>query len=385
MDALRGFALFGILAANLYSFMGYNTYSPEEIINLAFGDRAVLFLIDCFVEGKFYGIFSILFGFGFALQAERFQQADANFKRFWRRRMLILIGIGLLHMFFVWNGDILTLYGFLGLFLPLFLSRSDRSLLWWIGVLLTIPVLIHLLLYFTPDASFWGSMSRLSTDLKAQWGYGEKSLLEMRTSDLAIEVFSINVLKAIPRPMSYLISGRYFQVLGLFLIGLLLARTWIPQIRKPEITTPSAAIWLGVIGLVCSFGYAVTKWIAGSAYSVDGFGLFQGFIYHLGSSSLALGIAMLIVKLWASGRMKAVFGNLALLGRMALTNYILQNVTAIFLFFGYGLALMRKLPFVYLPLFALGILTLQWFFSRAWLSRFRQGPLEYLWRKLSYR
>lgn len=76
LDALRGFALFGILVVNLYSFLGYNTYSPDEIVRLPVGDRTVLFFIDWFVEGKFYGIFSILFGVGFARQAERFPNSD---------------------------------------------------------------------------------------------------------------------------------------------------------------------------------------------------------------------------------------------------------------------------------------------------------------------
>ena len=140
LDALRGFALFGILLANLYSFMGYNTYSPEEIVLLPIFDRAVLFFIDWFVEGKFYGIFSILFGVGFALQAERFRAADVNFSTFWFRRMIVLCCIGLLHMYLVWNGDILTLYSILGMLLPMFLTLSNRTLVRWILVLCVDPV-----------------------------------------------------------------------------------------------------------------------------------------------------------------------------------------------------------------------------------------------------
>ncbi len=77
--------------------------------------------------------------------------------------------------------------------------------------------------------------------------------------------------------------------------------------------------------------------------------------------------------------------NLAVLGRMALTNYVFQNVIAVFFFFGYGLALMREIPFLYTPLIALAILTAQWAFGRAWLGRFAQGPLEFAWRRLTYR
>jgi len=385
VDALRGFALFGILLANLYSFMGYNTYRPEELLALPVLDRAVLFFIDWFVEGKFYGLFSILFGVGFALQAQRFRAAQADLFSFWFRRMVVLCCIGLMHMYFVWNGDILTLYAILGFFLPLFLNLSDRALLRWIIVLLLTPLFIHGLYALIHEAAFWGSMTRLSVDVQAQWGYADQTLLEMRTSDAALEVFHINVLKAIPRPMSYFVSGRYFQVLGLFLIGLLLARHWLPNIRNNDISVPRGAVWLGTIGLVTSFGYAWVKGTTGTYFEVDALGLFQGVIYHIGSTSLALGIAMLFLYAWASNRAQFLFRHLALLGRMALTNYIFQNVTAVLLFFGYGLALMGEVPFAYLPLFALGILLAQWAFTRAWLGRFRQGPLEFVWRKLTYR
>ncbi|MEL6533959.1 MAG: DUF418 domain-containing protein [Bacteroidota bacterium] len=385
LDALRGFALFGILLANLYSFMGYNTLTSEEVIGLPFGDRGVLFFIDWFVEGKFYGIFSILFGVGFALQAERFRNSGAKFTAFWFRRMLVLCVIGLCHMYFVWNGDILTLYSLLGMLLPLFLPLSNRTLLRWVGLLLVIPLFIHGLIYLTPEAPFWGSMRRISQGLQSDWGLADRSLLEMRTSVSAREVMLVNILYAIPRAMSYLLSGRYFQVLGLFLIGMLVARVWLPRIRHRDISVPKSAVILGIVGLVFSLAYAITKRVMGTPWELSEIGLMQALVYHVGSPSLALGIAMWLLSVWASGRAGWWFRNLAILGRMALTNYIFQNVTAVLLFFGYGLALMAVVPFVYLPLFAIGVLTAQWAFSRVWLSRFKQGPLETIWRKLSYR
>lgn len=385
IDALRGFALFGILFANLYSFIGYNTYSPGEILALPILDKAMLFFIDWFVEGKFYSIFSILFGVGFALQAQRFNSANEKFTTFWARRMVVLCCFGLTHMYFIWNGDILTLYAILGLLLPLFLNCSNNTLMAWILVLLTLPLLFYGIVYMTPGTSFWGSMRQISESLKVQWGFADLSLLEMRTSGRPIEVGAINVLKAIPRPMSYLMTGRYFHVLGLFLIGLLLARNWVPKIKSKDVSVPKSALWLGSIGLIFSFAYAMTKLVMGSGYELNSLGIVQVVVYNIGSTSLALGMAMAFVRWWASGRAKAVFKNLAILGRMALTNYIFQNIIAVLLFFGYGFALMRKVPFAYLPLFAFGILLLQWIYSRVWLSRFKQGPLEFAWRKLTYR
>lgn len=384
IDALRGFALFGILFANLYSFIGYNTLTSQDILDLPILDKAMLFFIDWFIEGKFYSIFSILFGVGFALQAERFKHKGANFFTYWFRRMLILCCIGLLHMYCVWNGDILTLYSLLGLLLPLFLGHSNKALLRWIIVLLIMPMVMHAILYFTPESSFWGSLNRISTNLKAEWGYADLSLLEMRTSNVPIQVFDINVLVAIPRPMSYLMYGRYFHVLGLFLIGILLARNWLPRIRDNKIPVPKLVIWFGGIGLIINFFYALIKSTHGWISGFSDIGFIMGIVYHSGATIFALAICMVVVKIWSSGKLSSVFRNLAILGRMALSNYIFQNVTAVLIFFGYGFALMGKVPYASLPLFAFGILLVQWLFSRIWLKRFKQGPLEYIWRKLTY-
>lgn len=386
IDSLRGLALLGILLANLYSFMGYNSYSPQQIVELPTVDRAVLFGIDWFVEGKFYGIFSMLFGVGFALQQERFaQRGDApSFARYWRRRMSVLLCIGLLHMYLVWNGDILTLYAILGFFLPSFAKRSQNTLLRWIFALLLIPLLIHVGIYLAPRASFWGIAGRFSQGLQEQLGYGERSLLQMRVSSQWDQVFWINVLKAIPRPMSYLMTGRYFQVLGMFLCGVVAARRWLSGLGQGPWKPPKSARWIGALGLVTSLAYALIKGAIGSPFAVDEVGLIQALVYHVGAICLALGLSAVLLGRWSAVPNSWLARQLALPGRMALSNYLIQNICAVLIFFGYGLAQMRALPFAYLPLFALGIFSLQLLSSRWWLSRFEQGPVELLWKRLAY-
>ena len=119
----------------------------------------------------------------------------------------------------------------------------------------------------------------------------------MRTSEEPSEVFAINVIAAIPRAMSYLMYGRYFHVLGLFLIGLLLARTWIPKIRSNNISIPKLVIWFGVIGLITNFAYAVIKGTHGWISGFTEIGFIMGIIYHGGATIFALAICMLLVKL----------------------------------------------------------------------------------------
>ncbi|MEM7307919.1 MAG: DUF418 domain-containing protein [Planctomycetota bacterium] len=383
LDALRGFALFGILMANLYSFFGYGALTPGEIVSLPMADRGVLFFIDWFIESKFFGLFSMLFGIGFGLQAARMADSPGYFRAYWYRRMFVLLAIGLFHMICIWNGDILTLYSLLGMLLPLFLSVSDRALVRWIVCLLAMPIVMFFLHWLTGESGFWTGLSRYSGELKAELGFGELSLLEMRTSDSAREVFLINALSAIPRPMSYFFTGRYPQVFGLFLIGLLLSRR-LPGLVQSRIPLTRRMVTVFLVGLVCSFAYAWTKATSGSGYSLTPLGAVQAAVLHIGAPLLSLGIGWTFLAAWHSARESAFFRHLATLGRMALSNYLFQTSVSVLLFFGYGLALMGTLPYSILPLFVLGILSLQWMLSHYWLARFRQGPLEIIWKRIAY-
>ncbi len=383
LDALRGFALFGILLANLYSFFGYNTLTSEQIVALPTADRGVLFFIDWFIEGKFYGLFSILFGLGFGLQAARMAETPGYFRSYWYRRMFVLLAFGLIHMVCIWNGDILTLYALLGMLLPLFMNLTDRTLIRWIVVLLAAPIVIFFVTYVTSESAFWGSLSRYSAELKTDLGYGGRSLLEMRTSDSAREVFFVNALSVIPRPMSYLLSGRYPQVLGLFLIGVYLSRR-LPVIAAGPVPLNRRTIAAFVVGLLCSLAYAWTKGATGSYYSLTPIGAVQAVVLHVGAPLLSLGIGWLFVTAWHRASESGAFRHLATLGRMALTNYLFQTSVSVLLFFGYGFGLMRELPFSVLPFFALGILLCQWLLSYYWLRTRPQGPLESVWKRLAY-
>ena len=383
LDALRGFALFGILLANLYSFFGYSSHSSYEIVHLPNADRAVLFVIDWFVEGKFYSIFSMLFGMGFALQSMRMSDDQEFFADFWFRRMKLLICFGLIHMFLIWHGDILTLYALMGMLLIFFVNFSARALLKTALILLCLPFLMHVIVTITQNNDFWTISSNAINAWQDRLGYADKTLLELRTSDNPVEVFFINIIKALGRPMSYLQTGRIPQVLGMFILGFYLMKSW--KIKNDE-TSEIIKNWriFFVVGAIASFGYAWTKFEIGSPYALDTFGMYQAVIYHFGAPCFALGIAGFFLHLWKNTHTRRYLAFFVPLGRMALSNYITQNTLGVLLFFGYGLALMQKIPFAYIPIFAILILATQWLFSTFWLSRFKQGPLENIWRRYSY-
>ena len=140
LDALRGFALLGICMANFPEFSLFTFLKPEAAAALptAAIDQFVRYLTYVFVDGKFYTLFSLLFGIGFSLIITHAMQKGADGFRIFYRRMTVLAVIGFLHLMFIWSGDILMLYALLGLLLPCFRHVSDRGLLTWAAILLIV-------------------------------------------------------------------------------------------------------------------------------------------------------------------------------------------------------------------------------------------------------
>lgn len=378
IDAMRGFALCGIIFANLVSFTGFYALNYSDIVALPWWDRGVLFLIDFFIEGKFYSVFAILLGVGFALQQQRFSLQSQNFTAFWLRRMAALFVIGVLHMYLIWHGDILTLYSVLGVALLLFNRFRNATLLLLSVLLLIMPIIIHAIKYMSSDHDFWAALQVAVVHLKSILGYQDASLLALRTSAHSADVFWGNIFSAIPRPLSYLSTGRPFQVLGQFLLGIYLARQYLGH-NKPK----AKAVWgFAGVGLITSFIYATIKALTGSPFTLDQLGLVQGVVYHIGCTALALGYIGLFYFLSAGG---IRFSRLSQLGRIPLTVYLSQTTVCVLLFYGYGFALMGQVAFVSILFFGAAILVVQFVFAQYWLSRFAMGPMEFLWRQVGYK
>lgn len=144
LDVLRGFALLGVCLANYPEFSLYTFQSADTAAAMpsAGVDRIVRFLQYLFVDGKFYTLFSLLFGVGFSIIISHAAERGADGFRIFYRRMALLAVFGFLHLMFVWSGDILLLYAVLGMLLPLFRKMSDRRILTVAGVLLFLPVVV---------------------------------------------------------------------------------------------------------------------------------------------------------------------------------------------------------------------------------------------------
>lgn len=377
VDALRAFALFGILQVNVQSFvwgagdpLGYFVQPPSP------GETAVYLAIATFVSGKFIAIFSFLFGVGFALQMKSRRNAPAGS---YRRRIAFLFAIGCAHGVLLYYGDILAFYAICGAVLALLYARARVRVVaraagrWWlafIGVTLALGVMFEAARFaFGPE----GDPSRIPPEalhrlaVYATTGYW--SQLPLRVSDF------VDVLASI------VVAGTPF-VMALFTLGAVAGRLgWLARPDRHR-RVWRAATWIGAAALPLA---GIGAWINHDAMvNRPGDPTMLGYtLMQFGTPVAALYVA-LIVRNRARAPVAAAIRWLAPAGRMPLTNYLLQSVLMGVLLSGWGFGLGAKLSRVELAALALAIVALQVVASRAWIARRAQGPVERLWRRVTY-
>lgn len=382
LDALRGFALLGIAIANFPEFSLYTFMSAEDTALLPFStvDKWMRYLLYFFIDGKFYTIFSLLFGIGFSIILENVSRKGGNAMSVFYRRMMMLAFIGILHLMFIWSGDILLLYALLGMILPLFRNLSDRSLLTIAAILLFIPVTVDFLCE-TTRTSLSEPVVEMQKMYCARFGITDENFAYwLRDASSYKEVFQFLIQGALVRMQEFIEGNRYFKVMGLFIIGFYIGRQHL-YARLEEKKS-----WLKKIctrGLLV--GLPVSVFYAYSAMNSHPWGLaIHSLLYFLGVYPLAFaymaGICMLLLKYPLS----PVFSRFASPGRMALTNYIGQSVLGILLFYGIGLGLGAGVGLTLVVTTAIGIWVIQTIFSRMWLHYCHFGLLEWIWRMLTY-
>ena len=328
------------------------------------------------VDGKFYTIFSLLFGIGFALFLMRHSRG-----RF-VRRMLILVLIGAVHLLFIWSGDILLLYAIGGLLLTLFIGCSDRALLWWAGALILLPVGLDALTEFggidfaAPFYAAWWD------EATAQGITEENFATWLRDADTYPEMFAFLRQGACERIWEFVAGHRLPKVLGLFMLGYLVGKHRLYS-RLTSLPLKPLLRWCSLPALLLSALYA---W---SAVSGHPWGLTcHSLLYSLSVIPLAFCYVVAFCLLFAKNEERrqpsAAFSLLAATGRMALTNYIGQSLIGIVLFYGLGFGLGTHFGLIHIELTALAVFLIQILVSRLWLRYFRFGPLEWLWRICTY-
>jgi uncharacterized protein len=378
LDVLRGISVGGILFANVLVFFGLVFMPPERAAALptAAADGIARFLGRVFLDGKFYSIFSLLFGIGFGLQLVR--GGEAALPRL-RRRLRILLAIGALHAFLIWSGDILMLYALLGFTMPWFARKSDRELLRWSVILLAIPTALYLV-----ALAIWRLAGLAPASDAAGLGMPPQILAlfeAMGTGGVTDALFG-NLVMVAGRWADLFATVRFPKVLGMFVLGLWAVRTGLAL--QPSAHRVVLRRWslLGVgIGLPLNVGAAwvVQQW----PYLPPSLGGLAGVVLQaVGVPLLALGYAATVALLVIDGR--RAIGLFAPVGRMALTNYLMHSIICVVLSYGFGMALWWRIGVVQAMGIAAAIVLVQIPLSAWWLSRHRFGPVEWIWRRLTY-
>lgn len=390
LDAVRGAALGGILLANLMSFFAVDMLGAEERLAMSWGwaGEHVLFAVNWLVEGKFYSVFSLLLGIGFALQAGRSARRGASpvdLARFFRRRMWVLVVIGLVHMVAIWAGDILTLYGVMGLLLPGLarLKGGVRAAL--IGALFLAPLGTHALVVSTggrldPRAPF----AAAGNTVRERFADPERTSLDLFARGSGTDYHVRNISTAVVRPGAYLQQGRPAKVLFLFVLGAWLGASVLPRLERLRRSLVLTVALGGAVGLAGSFVYATIKAATGSTFLMSGAGLLQTTAYTFGTAPLALAYLAAAALAWRASWGRSGLGWFVPLGRMALTVYLTQSVVQVAIFTSLGFGLAGRVPVVWIPAVAALVLVLQRYGCSWWLARHERGPAEWVWRRLTY-
>jgi uncharacterized protein len=382
LDSLRGWALFGILAANMVAFVGFSFLDDAgraATIGSSLDDLAEL-LIEWLVVGKFYSIFSLLFGIGFAIQLGRLEQRGEGVPRY-LRRLAVLFLIGLAHLLLLWIGDIVALYAVMGAILLLFRRLPDRALIGWAIALWLVPVAWSALIHFgrvNAAAPIFDAGLRTLAAAGIDVGVGP---LEYYRDTGFIQALEQRPGEALIRLADLVYQMRFTKVLGMFLIGLWVGRRAIyAHLDDHVVLLRKVAIWGWSIGLPVSLAKAVLAMWPGDPR--PGIEFATELAYVLGTPTLALGYAASFALLWRRGAARLQWASPA--GRMALTNYLMQTILQSLFFYGWGLSMIGKFGLIFVFPFSAALFALQIAYSRWWLARFRFGPVEWLWRSLTY-
>ena len=379
LDALRGAALFGIIAANMRGFSGpLAAYFDHTLMWTDPRSRAAQAFVDIFIQGKFITLFAFMFGIGFAIQMERADLSGVTSRMFYVRRLAILLLFGMLHFILIWWGDILAAYAILGFALMLFRNQSQKALLRLAVVLFLYPVLLGTLLFTLHSAGVQIPGPPPTTPEELQ------RIIGVYASGSYGDIVKQN-LKELPF-MAFGLIFFYPRVLGVFLFGLWVWREGIIR----ELPTKTAllrrcqkhGLWIGL--LFNAIALAINEMFHPDPITPSFHGLLVNAALTIGVPAGSLFYATTVALLWEHLHWRARLRPFAAVGRMALTNYLLQSIICTTIFYSWGLALYGRVnPLIgFVP--TILIYSAQVALSVWWFRRFAMGPMEWLWRRLTY-
>ncbi len=376
LDVLRGFAILGILLANITAFATPLMTSQFALSLPVRSSAEALFdsFTLAFVNGKFRSLLAILFGVGLWMQFEKRKEAG-TWPKSYLKRMAWLLLIGLVHGFFIWYGDILSTYAVVAALTMVFVRAKDQTIWWLIGALLvnallTAAVLVPVLIYTFGHAD------------PNEWDFGAVWPMFGTAGETAVYQSGTWLQQLGYRSVYFLISLSNALVFGLillplFLFGMLLARH--NMLAEPS-KHPRMVRGCFLVGFGLGLPLNLLAFIPMEAKMMETVQI--GFEILLGPL-LALGYLMAIAVLVEKARLWPISEVLSKVGRVALSAYLLQSVACTFVFYSWGLGLFGKLTPDGWLLTVLSVWLLDIAFAFLWLKWFTIGPVEWLWRSLS--
>ncbi|RUO90737.1 DUF418 domain-containing protein [Corallococcus sp. AB018] len=390
LDALRGFALLGVFISNSLNWFNGRLFLPkEQALALAASplELTVNSLFALLIEQKFVTLFTLLFGLGFALQMTRAEGRGTSIVPVYRRRLLVLLGIGLVHMFAIWLGDILTTYALVGFLLLSFRQCSEKTVLVWAALFLfVVPTVFSIGQRVLPvmlDGA--AATERAQKATREEDAERRAAFFAGLSSDSVVTSQQANAAygwASIPNPNRPVLLS---IILGRFLLGLWAGRRGLLQdVERHRPLLRKLATWGLGVGSVIGLVVLALNLTYRGVTSLPGWLVWMRIPKDVGILFLGVGFAAAFALLFQKERWRKVLGVFTPAGRMALTLYLMQSVLSITLYDGWGLGLVGRTPPSLTVVFSLLLFAGQVAFSHWWLARFRFGPVEWLWRSLTY-
>jgi uncharacterized protein len=385
LDVIRGFALLGIFIMNMPTFnvsLFANVLNPQQFPGRL--DQWVATGGEVLFSGKFNSMFSMLFAVGFTIQLERLAaRAPAHATAIYLRRIFWLFLFGVIHACVFWTGDVLHIYALFGLVL-LALRRAPDKVLWTLfGLCLLYPagMGIYRLLTFDPaERAAWMVVIK-AWDATNNAAYGHGSFLAAAREHTREMMFYFT------DPRMLLIMTRFYvAIFSTMILGLLLGRhhvfqnsaRYLPQVRRVQ-------WWTLALGVVTGVVFGIWEATVTDTLTPTPFRVIASICYILCRVSIMAFYVATIVRAVHHEGWRRRLAPMATAGRMPLTNYLLQTLIATFVFYGWGLGFWGRVgPALDMVLAFAIFFAIQVPLSKWWLARFELGPMEYLWRRLSY-
>lgn len=377
LDVYRGFAILGIFVVNIV--IMNSTFLNQDEFALQWtsvADKTAEQILKLFFYTKFFPIFSLLFGLGISMQALKlFEKGKLSFS-FYARRMFFLFLIGVFHILFLWSGDILNIYAILGLFTTLMIKKSNKLILIVAFAFLLFPFYDQVIAYIFKLVHF-----QPETYLSEHTGETVNQIIKNGTYLEGLQLRVLEYIANTPMLLGFLAP----VAISMFLFGLYLGKNKIYNSLDnfiQKIKTPMLILALITnIYRIC-FLYILVKQ---EIFSVEEYR--QAFIKIMVLSDTFMGLfyLWLIGWLWYNTSWSIILKPLRYAGRMALTNYIMQSFIGLILFSSIGFGLYETFSPSETLLIAIVVFIIQVVWSKLWLSYYQFGPLEWIWRCLTYR